>query len=96
MLIKNAIENGSWTNCGYQQITSLSAATALTVPAGSKVAVVVAETQAVRWRDDGENPTSTVGMPLATGTYLVLDGDLSAVKFIEQTASAKLNVSYYK
>jgi hypothetical protein len=59
------------------------------------MALIVAETQAVRWRDDGTAPTASVGMPLAVGTSLSYDGDLKAVRFIEQTASAKLNVSYY-
>lgn len=84
------------TQClGYQQITSLSAATALTVPSGATLALIVAETQAVRWRDDGVNPTASVGMPMATGVSLSYDGDLKAIRFIQQTASATLNVSYY-
>ena len=86
----------STTTClGYQQITSLSASTALTVPVGATMALIVAETQAVRWRDDGTAPTASVGMPLATGTSLSYDGDLKAIRFIQQTASAVLNVSYY-
>ncbi len=86
----------STTIClGYQQITSLSASTALTVPVGATMALIVAETQAVRWRDDGTAPTASVGMPLATGTSLSYDGDLKAIRFIQQTASAVLNVSYY-
>ncbi len=80
---------------GYQQITSLSASTALTVPVGATMALIVPETQAVRWRDDGTAPTATVGMPLAIGVSLSYDGDLKAVRFIEQAASAKLNVAYY-
>ena len=84
------------TQClGYQQITSLSASTALTVPVGATLALIVAETQAVRWRDDGTAPTASVGMPLATGTSLSYDGDLRAIRFIQQLASATLNVSYY-
>ena len=86
----------STTQClGYQQITSLSASTARTVPVGATLALIVAETQAVRWRDDGTAPSATVGMPLATGVSLSYDGDLNAVRFIQQTASATLNVSYY-
>ena len=86
----------STTVClGYQQITSLSASTALTVPVGATMALIVAETQAVRWRDDGTAPTASVGMPLAVGTSLSYDGDLRAIRFIQQTASAVLNVSYY-
>lgn len=84
------------TNClGYQQITSLSSATNLTVPAGATLAVIVPESFAVRWRDDGTAPTGSVGMPLAIATVLSYDGDLRRVQFIEQSAGAKLNVSYY-
>jgi len=86
----------STTIClGYQQITSLSSAAGLTPPQGATLALIVPETQAIRWRDDGTNPTGSVGMPVAAGSYLSYDGDLNRVKFIEQSASAKLNVSYY-
>lgn len=88
---------------GYQQITSLSSATGLTVPvtttgglsAKPAIALIVAETANVRWRDDGVAPTASVGMPLAAGSMLQYDGDIGAIQFIEQTAGAKLNVSYY-
>lgn len=88
---------------GYQQITSLSSATGLTVPVrdmnglNSKptLAIITPETQGVRWRDDDVNPTASVGMPLAAGVTLQYDGDLTKIKFIEQSASAKLNISYY-
>ena len=92
------------TTCmGYQQITSLSSATKLTVPqttpnglnAKPVFALIIAESQGVRWRDDKTAPTATVGMPLAVGIPLQYDGDLTNIQFIEQTASAKLNISYY-
>lgn len=86
-----------YTALGYQQIASgLSAALGLTVPVGATVAVIVAEAQAVRFRDDGTNPTATVGIPLAVAQEFFYTGPLANIKFIEQTASAKLNVSYYK
>lgn len=81
---------------GYQQITSLGAATALTVPTGATTAVITAEAQAVRYRDDATDPTSSVGMPVAVGVTLTYTGPLANIKFIEQTSGAKLNVSYYK
>jgi len=93
------------TSCiGYQQITTgLSGSTALTVPQVDKnglkcmpkMAIILAEGQAVRWRDDGTAPTASVGMPLAVGVTFVYDGDLTKIRFIEQTGGAKLNVSYY-
>ncbi len=86
----------STTVClGYQQITSLSSATGLTPPQGATLALIVPETQNVRWRDDGTNPTASVGMPIFVGASLSYDGDFNKIKFIEETASAKLNVSYY-
>ncbi len=84
-----------FSNLGYQQITNLSGATALTVPAGSQFALIIPETQNVRYRDDGTNPTASVGMPMSIGDILKYEGNLAALKFIEVTASAKLNVSYY-
>jgi hypothetical protein len=86
----------STTVClGYQQITSLSASTALTVPSGATLALIVPETQNVRWRDDGTAPTASIGMPIFVGASLSYDGDLKNIRFIEQAASATLNVSYY-
>jgi len=100
-----AINLKAITACmGYQQITSLSSAQGLTVPeidpvSGLKamptIALITPETNTVRWRDDGTAPTASVGMPLAAGVTLQYDGDLKKIKFIEQTASAKINISYY-
>lgn len=85
------------TNClGYQQITSLAASTALTVPNNATLAVIRAETQSVRWRDDGTAPTAAIGMLLGVSPdELRYDGDLKAIRFIETAASAKLNIAYY-
>ncbi len=85
------------------QLTSPSSATGLTVPVRDMnglnsrptLAIITPETQAVRWRDDDVSPTASVGMPLAAGVTLQYDGDLTKIKFIEQTAGAKLNISYY-
>ena len=91
------------TPCGYQQITSMATAVGLTVPvAGSIVGqqqlpakcIITPQTQAVRWRDDGVAPTATVGYPLAIGAELRYDGDLRRIQFIEQAASAVINVVF--
>jgi hypothetical protein len=81
---------------GYEQLTSLAAATGLTVPSGTVRAVVIPTAQAVRWRDDGVNPTASVGMPLAAGVERSFDtANLAPLRFIEQAAGAVLNVTYY-
>jgi hypothetical protein len=82
---------------GYQQITSLASAEKLTVPAGATLAIIKAEAQAVRWRDDGTAPTASVGMPmLATDSALEYSGTLIDLQFIAETDGAILNVSYYR
>lgn len=81
---------------GYQQMTSLAAATAPTVPVGTTMMLVMVEGQDVRWRDDGTAPTATVGMLVTVGQTLQYDaGQLAVLKFIEVAASAKCNLSYY-
>ena len=80
---------------GYQQITSLSSATGLTVPTGATRALIAPLTKDVRWRDDGTDPTASVGMPVTAGTYLSYDGDLNKIKFIQTAASAELNITYF-
>lgn len=91
-------------NMGYQQITVLTAAVGLTIPPrqqganfveNAKVALIRPQTQGIRWRDDGIDPTATTGMPLAAGETLEYDGQLSRFRMIEQAASAAVNVSYY-
>jgi hypothetical protein len=88
--------DGRLVPAGYQQITSLSAAAALTVPSGAVLALIQAEDQPVRYRDDGTDPTASVGMVIAEGQTLVYNGNLATIKLIETTTSAKLNVSYYR
>jgi len=82
---------------GYQQVTSLSSATALTLTnyAHATLVLIQAESQNVRWRDDGTNPTASVGMEIFAGDSYWYNGDLTAIKFIEEAASAKLNLVFY-
>jgi hypothetical protein len=87
-----------WIPLGYQQITSLAASTALTVPSGATCALIRCETQNVRWRDDGVAPTAAVGnLILTTDTQpFWYPGTLVNLLFIQVTASATLDVSYYR
>jgi len=81
---------------GYQQITNLSAAVPIAVPTAATLAVIVAEGASVRYRDDDTSPTAAIGMPLAAGTILMYDvGQFTRLRFIQQAAGAKLNVSFY-
>lgn len=88
--------DGKLVPCGYIQLTSLSSASRLnSIPVGARVAILQAVTQNVRWRDDGTAPTDSVGMQLAAGRDMFYTGDLQAIQFIEEAASAEVNVNYY-
>ena len=82
------------TPCGYQQLT-LAGAVSLTVPVQAHYAVLVAEVQAVRLRDDGTAPTTSVGWLLPVGVPFTYTGSLSALQAIQATSGAILNVLYY-
>lgn len=86
---------------GYCQLTSIDTAAALTscadgIPSGATYAIITAEAQAIRWRDDTTNPSATVGMPVAVGAPFFYAGTLSRFRVISQTSGAKLNVAFYR
>jgi hypothetical protein len=83
---------------GYQQYTSLSAATVLSgIPAGATAALIMCEVASIRYRDDGTNPTAAIGMLMGPGgSPLLYAGTLAALAFIQVTAGAVLDVLYYK
>lgn len=82
---------------GYQQLTSAGAVLALTVPVGARYALLKPETKAFRYRDDGVDPSGTVGMLVDVGDEFWYTGKLGKLRFIEDgaTSTAKLSVLYY-
>lgn len=84
------------------QFTTLTTAIALSAEsqslAGCVAVLVQAESQNVRWWDDGlTDPTASTGHQLEAGKSLFYDiAAISGLKFIEEVAGAKLNVSYYR
>lgn len=95
----NVIDGPLPTCLGYEQLTFASTATAtLTVPAQATRAILQAETQNVRYRSDGTDPTTTVGMLITAGRevlYPASNSHLAALKFVRAAAGAILNVQYY-
>lgn len=89
---------GALVQKGYIQMTSLGSAIALaSIPSDATYAIIQPETQGVRFRTDGTDPLAGVGMPIAAGASWTFTtrADLLALKFIEQTSAAKLNILYY-
>lgn len=80
----------------YQKISVGASAVSLSnVPGQATYAVIVPETQAIRYRDDGVDPTATDGMPVAAGATLTYTGDPAKFRMIAQTSTATVHVSYY-
>jgi len=86
---------GYTKDLGFVRVTGISSATALTVPNGTKIVTVQAEGQSVRFRSDGEDPTAAIGNLLATGQTLQFSSNIAALKFIQTSATATLNVNFY-
>lgn len=90
---------GTGNVLGFEQVTGLSAVKTLTIPTGTRKAIISAEGQNVRYRLDGTDPTASVGTLIVAGgesEEITVEGGLSAsAKFIEVTTSATLSVHYY-
>lgn len=81
---------------GGQYGLTVVSSTSLTVPTGATVAIITVEGQSVRYRDDGTAPTASTGMLLAAGTTLIYTGTLASLEFIQTTATATIDVAYYR
>lgn len=90
----------AWTpftsGLGFQRIAGIASATGLTVPTGAKRALVQVLAQNVYYRDDGGTVTTTNGMRLDVGGMYLFNDSLSALSFIQETATAELRILYYK
>lgn len=80
---------------GQHNLTTASS-TALTVPNGAVYAIVQAAAAAVKYTTDGSAPTVTVGMTLASGSALALNGYASIVAFRAISSGATLDVEYFQ
>jgi hypothetical protein len=84
---------------GYAQLSVTTSALLSSVsggiPAGATSALIDFEGNAVRWRDDGTAPTTSVGMPLPVGQFMTFNSSLTALRFISQSGTAVLNVAFY-
>lgn len=79
---------------GFQQITGLAGVTSLVVPTGTLVAYIQVEGQNVRWRDDGVNPSVSVGNLIYAQETLVYGGNFSKLRLIEIAPTAVVNIEY--
>lgn len=80
----------------FTQISDSELATATGCPSPSGKTVVFQPLgNNIRWRPDGNDPTSSVGFQLVAGNIYSYTGDLRKVRFIREAAGATLNVAVF-
>lgn len=84
---------------GFNQITSLATSRGLgygldddAIPNGAIFALIQAEGD-LRWRDDGTDPTASVGMLIPDGQSIWYTGNLAEIEIIGDGSTA--NISFY-
>lgn len=89
---------------GYEQITVSDSVVSLDPPADATKAILGVENESLRYRDDGEDPTSSEGFLLKTqgnnrAPHITLQSKESLDNFKairEGSSDSTLNVLYYK
>lgn len=81
---------------GYEQIQVISEPVRLTPPAGARGAFIVARGATVLWRDDGVDPAGTFGFQVLVGVPFTYVGKLSAIRFLDLTNTAYIDVVYFQ
>jgi hypothetical protein len=81
---------------GFQNL-SVTTAVALTVPSGATHALMTVDTGSgnIRFREDGTNPTASVGLLVQAGNAVELT-NLANVRIISTTGTTVVNISYRK
>lgn len=90
---------------GYAQVAAGGADTVITLtsafaggvpPAGTARLVFKPAAQAIRFRDDGVDPTAAVGYPVAVGAEYTYNGrNIAGVRVIASTAGAAIDILAY-
>jgi hypothetical protein len=88
---------------GFCQIAAAALAsavklsTACNIPAGATMAWLQAENANVRYRDDGQAPSASVGSLILSGNPgMFYNGTLGALQFVAATGSPVLDVAFYR
>jgi hypothetical protein len=98
-----AVITGNRRPLGYVQATlGTSTAVALTLPTpptgySCNFAIIQNQdaTNAVTWRDDGTDPTTTVGMRIPAGGELQYAGDVAKLKLLGAAGTPIINAAIY-
>lgn len=84
---------------GYEQLTVSDSAVGLaSIPAGASRAIVMVEAEPLRYREDGNDPTSSVGVLCVAATRFELESRQAILNFLAIRSGATdsvISVNYY-
>ena len=89
------IHDASLTPVGYEQKTAFNGA-AEKIKLFADYVLLTADVGTTLWRDDGVDPTSSIGSRLPAGSDFWYTGDVSKLRVIGFDAAAILSISGYK
>ncbi len=85
-----------YRSLGYRQVAVSGAAVGLgAIPDGTTFTLITVEGGDVRFRDDGVNPTSSIGMVVKKDGVVKYDADPAVLKAINVSDAVTLNVTFY-
>lgn len=95
--------NANLRAAGFGQVLSsetltpgTGSAVALTVPAGAKSVVITVGANAVRYRSDGTDPTTSVGHFIAAnGNIEVFGNEMNDIRLISTSSTSACFITYY-
>ena len=85
----------SATPLGFVQVPLSTTPAGLDPPQGATFAMIAVTGSNATWRDDGQAPTPTAGMPILVGSPPIAMSNLSTLQFVA-SGSATLDVSFNK
>jgi len=85
---------GFYAITGFTSAKTLAEALGAAIPAEATMALIQAQGQNVRWKDDGTAPTASEGHQLLAGESRIF-GNLDTLEFFQEAATATLAVNFY-
>jgi len=82
---------------GFQQVTVTSSSESLPeIPKDASFAYIQCQDDPIRWKDDSTDPTAAEGHRMFDGDDLFFTADLHKFRFILESGTPVLTISYYK
>jgi hypothetical protein len=95
-----SVADAPQTPKGYYQasvstVVDLATAIGASIPSGARGVWITPESAGIRFRDDGTDPTASVGQPVAPDQSWPYIGTLSALKLVAKAGTVTVNFLFF-